>query len=327
MTGFSTSRPFEAHLSKQEDLVTTYEARRAGFLKLVLEKNRLATHHVEAARSLKAYASAASTPAELMSIPEIAGALVTAAGISDKARRHLSDEDKRLAVQELIRNHLDPAGAFFVDELVYRFLLTRGDALGGSLRNLGGLVALRKLTGSLIGSLSISSRSYQWLGGSLLSWLPQPQDGVAHDEEIKGLSWTAAGKARTLLYNVWVPAVKANVDFCLLNSSPAEMRTASAKKAVLQEPQSYIALGELKGGIDPAGADEHWKTAASALKRIQDGFASITPGPLLFFVGAAIEAKMAGEIWRQLQSGQLHNAANLTDDDQVASLCNWIIGL
>lgn len=327
MPSFSAARPFEAHLSRQEELVTTYEARRAGFLKLTLEKNRLATRHVEAARALKAYASAAADPAGLLDIAEISDALIAAAGISDKARRHLSDDDKRLAVQELIRNHLDPAGAFFADELVYRFLLTRGDALGGSLRNLGGLVALRKLTGALIGSLSVSHSAYRWLGGSVAGWMAQSEDVSAHDEGTKGLSWTTASKARTLLYNVWIPAVKANVDFCLLSCDPAEMRTASLRKAILQDRQRYIALGELKGGIDPAGADEHWKTAASALQRIQDAFASGSARPFLFFVGAAIEAKMAGEIWQRLQSGQLQNAANLTDDDQVASLCNWIIGL
>ena len=31
-------------------------------------------------------------------------------------------------------------------------------------------------------------------------------------------------------------------------------------------------FGELKGGIDPAGADEHWKTGNSALVRIRKAF-------------------------------------------------------
>jgi hypothetical protein len=33
-----------------------------------------------------------------------------------------------------------------------------------------------------------------------------------------------------------------------------------------------IALGELKGGIDPGGADEHWKTAQAAFNRIRQAF-------------------------------------------------------
>ena len=60
-----------------------------------------------------------------------------------------------------------------------------------------------------------------------------------------------------------------------------------------------LALGELKGGIDPAGADEHWKTARTALQRINDGFAGT--GIQTLFIGAAIVADMANEIWAMLQ--------------------------
>lgn len=38
-----------------------------------------------------------------------------------------------------VANFLQPAGANFVEEFVFRFLLTRGDTLGGSMRNVGGL--------------------------------------------------------------------------------------------------------------------------------------------------------------------------------------------
>ena len=42
---------------------------------------------------------------------------------------------------------------------------------------------------------------------------------------------------------------------------------------------------------------------------------------------SAIEKKMAGEIWEQLKDGTLTNAANLTNNEQVNSLCNWLIKL
>ena len=35
--------------------------------------------------------------------------------------------------------------------------------------------------------------------------------------------------------------------------------------------------------------------------------------------------KMAQEIFNQLQSNVLTNAANLTKDEQLVELCNWII--
>jgi hypothetical protein len=89
----------------------------------------------------------------------------------------------------------------------------------------------------------------------------------------------------------------------------------------------YVALGELKDGIDPAGADEPWKTANAHLGRIRRSFGALGVLPHLFFVGNAIEASMAGEIWNQLQSGELSNAANLTDNSQTMSLVSWLCNL
>ncbi len=114
----------------------------------------------------------------------------------------------------------------------------------------------------------------------------------------------------------------ANVDISLFNIAPAELQTAAYKVA-----STYLALGELKGGIDPAGADEHWKTARSALDRIRTAFADTDTLPHLFFIGAAIEKKMADEIWQQLESGDLVNAANLNEENQLASIARWLCTL
>src|SRR5437868_15271927 len=103
----------------------------------------------------------------------------------------------------------------------------------------------------------------------------------------------------------------------------ASTRSASGAGRRRPSPELYIALGELKGGMDPAGADEHWKTARTALNRIQEAFARLGLNPHTFFVGAAIERKMAREIWTQLESGVLENAANLTDDNQIAAVSRW----
>ena len=98
-------------------------------------------------------------------------------------------------------------------------------------------------------------------------------------------------------------------------------------KETRTNPAVYLALGELKGGIDPAGADEHWKTARTALTRIQASFSASNLFPKLFFVGAAIEKKMATEIWKLLEDDNLDNAANLTDENQVASVSSWLCNL
>ena len=124
-----------------------------------------------------------------------------------------------------------------------------------------------------------------------------------------------------LIYNLKVPLFGNNVDMCLFDCSHEEY----SSKDVHDNISKYIALGELKGGIDPAGADEHWKTARSALERIYKAFSKRNKYPKLIFIGAAIEARMAKEIWSELKENKLANAANLTKSDQLASLCNWFV--
>ncbi|MCI5218058.1 MAG: hypothetical protein D3914_02405 [Candidatus Electrothrix sp. LOE2] len=122
--------PFNNHLKSYKNLVTPYEETRAGFISLALEKNRKATPFVEEAKVLKVFASKATTPKDLLKIHEIRNSLLTASGISDKAKNHLQEDDKQEAIKGLIENFLEPSGRSFIDELVYRFLLTRGDSLG-----------------------------------------------------------------------------------------------------------------------------------------------------------------------------------------------------
>ncbi len=104
-------KPHRQHLTSSESLITTYEETRAGFVALALERNRRATPFIEEARSLKAAASQATTPASLVDIAGIQAALLTASGISDKAAGHMEDQDKEEAIQGLIEQFLEPAGS------------------------------------------------------------------------------------------------------------------------------------------------------------------------------------------------------------------------
>lgn len=159
--GNACERPasiYQPYISSSDSLVTPYEAIRAGFVALALEKNRKATPFVAEARTLKVSASQANTPQELLEMESIKASLLTAAGVSDKAANHLTEADQKEAIQGLIDNFLEPAGKEFVEELVYRFLLTRGDTLGGSMRNLAGVIGERKLTRAIISTLSIAGR-------------------------------------------------------------------------------------------------------------------------------------------------------------------------
>ena len=316
------AKPYLQHLNSSKDLETTYEAIRAGFVSLALEKNRRATPFVAEARALKAAASKAKTPTELLGVSEIQSGLLTAAGVSDKAAEHLQESDKREAVKGLIKNFLEPAGTSFVEELVFRFLLTRGDTLGGSMRNVGGFIAQKKLTRTIIACLRLAGKRCQWMHSETKSWGSLPKANADVELQLRGLSWNTAKRPRTLIYNLKVPFVRKNVDLCLFDCAADDWT-----RDLVGKPSSYIALGELKGGIDPAGADEHWKTAYTALTRIQNAFRGHKLKPHTFFVGAAIEAEMATEIWEMLEDGTLENAANLTDDDQIASVTRWLCSL
>ena len=316
--------PFNNHLKSYEDLITPYEETRAGFIALALEKNRTATPFVEEAKALKVFASRAKTPKELLKINEIQDSLLTAAGISDKAKTHLQAKDKQEATKGLIENFLEPSGKSFVDELVYRFLLTRGDTLGGRMRNLGGKLGEWRFTRIFMSTCSVSGVDFEYLDSERKSW-KSPNNGIEIERRLKGLHWVSHGNERTLIYNLTVPTVEKNVDFCLFDCSPNEIVSGRNKDSAHHQPEKYLALGELKGGIDPAGADEHWKTANSALDRIRTAFSNRNCFPKTFFIGAAIEAAMAQEIYQQLEDQTLSNGANLTDEAQVVSLCDWLI--
>ena len=310
------------HLSTSVDLVTAPEEIRAGFVALALERSRQATPFVEQARALKVSAMSAKRPNDLLKIEGIQTALLTAAGFSQKATDHTEETAKTAAIQDFIEKFLEPAGTNFVEELVYRFLLTRGDSLGGSMRNIAGKLAERKVTRAIISALTLTGTTYQWLSSVSNTWFTGSSNDADIELSLKALSWKNRGKTRTLIYNRTIPLVRKNIDMCLLDCAPDEIKSETYKI-----PERFIAFGELKGGIDPAGADEHWKTAQTALTRIRIAFASQNLSPDLFFIGAVIVDSMAQEIWNQLEEGTLKNAANLTNPDQVASLANWLVDL
>ena len=252
----------------------------------------------------------------------IESGLFTAAGLSDKALVYLNSEDKTQAMQRLIQEFLKPAGPKFVEELVFRFLLIRGDALGGSMRNFGGLLAQEKLTRVLLDSFNAGRYCL-----SLARW-QELADGSGWRSKMRirlegyaGIHWRHSGGDRTLVYNLTVPLVKNNVDLCLFNLSPEEV--AQSRCCAVE---SYLALGELKGGIDPAGADEHWKTARTALGRIREAFSA---GRLcatdVFSSPQPSKRSMAGEIWSALEVGVLSNAANLTERQSTCCYCGLAV--
>jgi Restriction endonuclease BsobI len=214
---------------------------------------------------------------------------------------------------------LIPAGIDYIDEIIYRYLLTSGDALGGKMRNIVGSIANEKFNRFVISQLQICGISFSFATKDS-GFVDGETYKIDLAEAIKAIRWQ---EQRLLIYNIKVPhQVNKNIDIVLLNKF-TESRKGEELKVVLSDRDNYLSIGELKGGIDPAGADEHWKTANTALSRVRKVFNELP----LMFIGAAIESAMSIEIFDQYQSGDLANCANLTSDEQLASLCEWLVDI
>ena len=319
---------FKNHIEKASDLTTSRVQTRAGFIALALEKNDLAIPYVEEVKALKNIALKAKNPIDLLKIKNLQFSLLTASGLSDKAINHLNAIDKKEAIKGLIENFLEPAGKDFINELVYRYLLIKGDSLGGKARNLAGKIGEHKFIRSLLSVLNIYKINYKWLDNESYKWKNKSKNDVEIEKRIKGLFWNKKKNNRILLMNINVPLVRKNVDLSLLDGIVDEVQIkGNTVNSIHRISEKYIGFGELKGGIDPAGADEHWKTANSALNRIRTRFKEQQLYPKTFFVGAAIENSMAEEIFKQLNDKTLSNASNLTIDKQLISTCDWLINL
>lgn len=103
--------PLPAHLKNADDLVTSGEATRAGFLSLAIERNRLSTALVARARALKAAAASAGSVEQCVGDIAIQPSILAAAGVSDKAAGHFTDIEKAAAIKDLMDKYLSPAGA------------------------------------------------------------------------------------------------------------------------------------------------------------------------------------------------------------------------
>lgn len=308
-------------VTSDKDLITSHAQTRAGFIEAALAKNEKAKPYIEQAKTLRSFAQTVENPKQLKDIPQIKNLLLTASGLSDKALNYFDDADKLEAIDKLIENFLEPAGEDFADELVYRYLIIRGDSLGGEMRNYVGMVAQIKMIRKILSILDASDITYHILrkkNKTRNKWDSQNYENDYNTaEEITAISWNG----RLLLFNAKIPLVNNNVDICLFNGTPSDYSD------IVNHPDKTIMLGELKGGIDPAGADEHWKTGNAALGRIRAAYKSANIPVLTSFIAAAIEVKMAKEIWEQLVGGVLSNAANITVDQQLTMYCDWLINL
>lgn len=297
-------------------MVTSKEATQAGFLEQARTKVVKAGPLIGRAQELGLDLHAVPSLASLVADIKLRKQLMAAAGFSTKSSNYFTKIELAELLQQILAqiyadcqsSHLgegeEAIWDAFSQEIVSRYLLTEGDALGGQMRNWIGARAQTRLTSALTDALGNSQVDVQ-----------RNQDAT----KIQRLSWPG----RVIYFDVKPRLLDKNIDVIMLKVPPE----ASLERDLLEDPTNYLACGELKGGIDPAGADEHWKTAKSALDRIRSNRSFGTQPPALFFVGAAIGVTVAEEIFRELQNGRLSAAANLTAQPQVEALARWLVTL
>jgi len=311
-------------ITSAESLVTTHEETRAGFLSIALEKNRVGDPFVRNAVAFKAMVAHTENAESLLLIPQVRPFLITAAGLSEKSLAYLDEADQTMAIQELIDKFLKPAGAAYIDEATFRYLLIKGDAVVGTMRNKIGAMGQERLIRAVFANMSVRGMACDVIYTDSTRWNMVNTAGAGMEANVKALHWRNAAGDRTLVFNAKIPTVNRNVDISLFSSNTGEYD----RGRIVRRDDRAIMFGELKGGIDPAGADEHWKTGNTALNRIRTSFSDAGyPTVKTSFIGAAIERSMAEEIYQQMESGILTNACNLTNSNQLTEYCNWLVEL
>ncbi len=290
-------------IKKCADLQTKHRAICDGFLEQAIKKAEKAEPYVKEAKHFCKVLKKTRSVAELITSAKYRDDLAYACGFSDKAKSKLTQAELNSAIKKVLIHIQKVAGSGFREDILYRYLLTKGDSLGGSMRNLTGSCAGNQLTKKIIQKLSKNSKQIKIVKSK------------------KGKTQKVIWSGRTLFFDATPRLIRKNIDVILVKSENID----ASEKGLPTDKSNYLAFGELKGGIDPAGADEHWKTANSALGRIRTVFGRRTPA--LFFVGAAIEPSMSKEIFRQLKNDKLTYAANLNEDKQVSDLVDWLLSL
>jgi hypothetical protein len=289
-------------IKNSESLVTSLEERIRGFQWQAQQKNTLGNHFFLIADHFLTHASKIRSIEDIWSDPKIKEFALAASSLSKKSLTHIDQDNQKIIVSEIV-NIEKLNDAKYLLELSRRYLLTCGDSLGGSMRNIVGQTAQKKFANLI--DKKLNSKGYK-------SSISANGNG-----KIVEIIWSNLNGERKILFDKKVDFIGKNIDFIVL-----------CKDYNKESFDNYIACGELKGGIDPAGADEHWKTARSALNRVKEQFVKNNyQCPPLFFIAAAIEISMAAEIFSCLNNRELKAAANLTNLAQVDELLDILIDL
>lgn len=289
-------------ITKAVDLATSREATIDGFSWQAVQKLEKSNTFLKRAKYFDQKAKAK----EILGIEDIrkdkilTDFIIAACMLSKKSLNHLNIEAQNEIIERLV-NFERLTEVEYIKSLEQRYFLTSGDTLGGMMRNAIGQAAQNKLTETIIARLEAIGK--------------EPKRIKNPSGKTVQITW----KDRRIIFDRKPKFIANSIDIIVLKGD-------SAASGEMENPADYVCCGELKGGIDPAGADEHWKTAKTALARIADAFeVQGLKKPSLVYIGAAIEQAMANQIFALLQDGWLTGAANMNYENQFVEVVEMLI--
>lgn len=226
--------------------------------------------------------------------------LTAATMLSQKSLLYFSTDEQNLIISEII-DFSKFNDEKYLEKLKYQYLMNSGESLGGSMRNLIGQKAQNHFILNILKTLNDKGYKYNIVKNK--------------KEKIVQISWND----KSIFFDKKPKIIGKSIDFIVVKGN-------SAINNDIENLDDYVICGELKGGIDPAGAEEHWKTGLSALNRIDKVFNDYNKKrPILIFLGSAIASFMAGEIFHLLEKKWLGSAANINNNQQLQNIVNLII--
>ncbi len=223
-----------------------------------------------------------------------------------------------------ITSSLVLAGGITPYRHIVMMMANLGDSLGGLSRNEVGRVAMMRVINPLVRHLHVQG----WLSSIRYSLkgriVPEDDEGpeaveqqwidIASETDIEALLM------RFETYRVWYHELRtSNGSRLLLNRNLKWQDKKGKMYEIGPDLYSHVGdidmlwAGELKGGADPAGSDEHWKTATKALDRILEAAAATgRPQPRLSFIATILVERVAREAQAWIEQNKLTSVYNLT---------------
>jgi len=188
------------HIWSVSDLVTTHERVREGFLQQAFQKSQVAQPYVAEAIRFRAALAAVGDIAHLVENESIQGDLRSAAGFSAKAINNLTPNECKRALAQVLETIANTSHDAWRDEILYRYLLTKGDSFGGRMRNLVGAAASIQFTDAIRAALERDGIE------------PEIVRATKNRNCIQELRWPR----RLLVFNKMLPVVRKNIDAIFL---------------------------------------------------------------------------------------------------------------